>query len=209
MACSSQLREIGRGISAYANDYNGFVPRDHTAWRPDRRPYWLAAIGPYITQDDRWDDAKEGATLGQEFLREFSVFSCPAHPLAGEVPGTYAVNAFKFESQPRWDPDGPVKIGRVANPSGVLLVVEMPDQVGGRAMLDGRNGIISPVYHDLFSPSHLPGGGASRMTDTRHNGASNGLFFDMSVRIMWEGTVKLESFDDKVTQRSTHRVLTR
>lgn len=204
MECASQLREIGRGFVLYANDNRGFVPRDHSPWRHDRRPNWLVLLGPYVGPGQNWERAGDDDAVALELMRASRPFHCTEHPLRSEVPGTYVVNAFKFESEPVWDPDGVVKLARIRNPSEVILVAEAADRFGESG--DRRDLIYRAEFHDAYRPGHLPRQAGQRLSDDRHMGRANLLFFDSSVREIRRGALELGMFDDGVTSRATDDV---
>lgn len=194
LKCASNLRQLGAAMHLYAGDSNGYVPRDHSPWRHDRRPYWMIALGPYVDPRDDWD------TAGKTLTRELDVLQCPAHPLLGEIPGCFVVNAFRFETKDAWQPAGPVALATVQNPSGVVFLAEATDLFGDDADTGG-NAIYEPRYHDAWRPADLPGGTGERISDARHRESANVLFFDNSLRTIRRGEMKLEWFDDGVTQR--------
>ena len=196
LRCASNLRQLGTAMQFYANSNSGFVPRDHTPWRPDRRPLWALALGPYLEQRDDWD------TNAELLSRDFELFQCPAHPLIGQIPGGFVVNAFRFETQPDWDPDGPVKLNKIGDSSGVVWLAEAADLFGGSA-LGNVNDVFLPQFHDVWRPDHLPRRGNERISDDRHRGRANLLFFDASLRPVRRGEIELEWFDDQVTERTT------
>lgn len=192
--CASNLRQMGQAMQFYANDNAGAVPRDHTPWRPDRRPMWMLVLGPYLEQRDDWD------TAGERLLKELEVFQCPAHPLMGEIPGGFCVNAFRFDLRPNWDPGGPVKLARVRNSSGVVWAAEAADFFG--EMSGDVNRVYLSEFHDAWDEDHLPRRAGERLSDDRHRGRANLLYFDASVRLIRRGEMELEWFDDGVTDRS-------
>ena len=192
--CASNMRQLGQAMQLYANDNRGFIPRDNSPWRPDRRPYWMVVLGPYIEQRDDW------STSGDDLVFELDIFQCPAHPLLGDIPGCFVINAFSFETQPNWEPSGPVALGSVKDASRVVFLAEAADLFGGIADTGG-NQIFLPRYHDCWSPIDLPGGRANRLSEDRHDGQANVLFFDTSVRTVRPGDMQLDWFNDGVTQR--------
>lgn len=146
-----------------------------------------------------WELARTSFPLAERLLLETELFHCPEHALAGEVPGTYVINAFRFESKPDWNPEGPVKLSQIREGADVVWIGEAPDQVRGAS-------ILSPEFHDVFHPEDLPGGTRERLTDSRHNHATNILFFDSSVRRVARGELTLPMFDDGIRQRATPSV---
>jgi prepilin-type processing-associated H-X9-DG protein len=66
-----------------------------------------------------------------------------------------------------------------------------------------------PEFHDAFSTEHLPRRSFERISDDRHAGFANVIFFDFSVRSVKRGELKLEYFDDGVRQRATPDVFPR
>lgn len=112
------------------------------------------------------------------------------------VPGA---GDFKFESAPIWDPDGPVKLARVRDPARVVLVAET-------ASAFPEVDIMSLRYYDAYRPGHLPRQSGERISDDRHEGTANLLFFDTSARQVRRGAMELEMFDDGVTDRAARPV---
>ncbi len=198
--CANNLRQLGAAMNAYANDHRGWVPRDHSPWLAERRPYWMAAIGPYLEQRDDWD------TEGIRLTMTLDYFQCPAHPMEDQIPGDFIMNAFRFDLGSRWDPAGPTRLGNIRNASGVVWLAEASDSFGD-VHPDGTNHIYLPRYHDAWHPNHLPGGRWEHMTEKRHRDAANLLLFDGGVRLVRPGQMRLEWFDDGVTQHDRERVV--
>ena len=73
--------------------------------------------------------------------------------------------------------------------------------------LNGQNHVVIAETKQAFRPEHLPGAAAERISDDRHQGKANLLFFDSSVRPVTPGTLKLEMFDDGATDRAMDRLL--
>ena len=219
LSCASNLRELGRAAMFYQQDNKGFVPRDHTPWRDDRNPNWLYLLSTYIDETNDQSDTdttgdvddtadQDPGRISNTVLRETDALQCPAHPLVNQIPGGYVVNAFAFERAPdEWDPDGPVKLVKVQDTSNVIFVAEAADYFGesnGDAFAD--NYVFLQRFHDLYSPEHLPRRGGERISDDRHKGRANLLWFDTSVRTVKRGGIELEWFDDKVTQRAVNGI---
>ena len=199
LQCANNLRQIGTASLFYEQANKGYVPRDHTPWVPARNPMWLVLYGPYLDDGRDWTDPN-----AIDLVYDSDLMQCPSHPLAGKIPGGYVVNAFAFERAPEeWDPDGPVKVSKIGNSSGVVFILEAADTFGetdGDAFND--NFLFIPRYHDVYSPEHLPRRGGERISDDRHKGSANVMYFDTSVRPVQRGGLELEWFDDKVTDRA-------
>ena len=209
--CASTMRNIGQAFHAYAQDNQGYVPRTYAPWKREYFPHWMLLAGPYLNPDLRWQRASslepENVRFGEQLLREFEGFRCPAHPLDGEIAGAFVVNAFKFESQPEWDPDGPVKLTKVNNTSGVVWIAEAADWFGTSDRLNGQNHVFIAETKHVWHPDHLPRAPMERISDDRHRGRANLLFFDMSVRPVTRGGMRLDMFDDGVTDRAMDTLL--
>ncbi len=161
----------------------------------------MALLGPYVESQGDWRDPASVAQL----LRESPVLQCPTHPLLGEIPGGFVVNAFKFESEPQWDPDGPLRLVKVRDAPNVVWLAEAADLFALERQ--GVNYIFFPEYRDAYKPEHLPRRRIERISDDRHDGRANLLFFDSSVRPVIRGGLELSMFDDGVTSRATEDVL--
>lgn len=205
--CASHLRELGHVFALYANDNQGFVPRDFTFFAQERQP-WMLGLARYVVDEGTWEAALEAPAVADRLMKETEVLRCPSHPFDGDIPSGYVINAFKFESEPRWDPDGPVKLSKIRDASRVVLLAEAANLFGEeRADLGEKaNHVFWPEYHDVWRPDHLPRQSRERISDDRHFGAANLLMFDSSVISIQKGKVRLEMFDDGVTQRATPNV---
>ena len=204
--CAAQLRELGKAMNLYANDNGGYVPRDYTPQRPDRRPYWMVLVGPYIQQRDDWDSAIDPAAAAK-IIPQVPTFHCPEYELSDPDAGTYVMNSFTFESAPDWEPTGPTKLSAVRNGSGVVWMTEVVQFLDRPDSL-ARDLTIVMYNHDIFDPMQLPGGALQVITDDAHVDYSNVLHFDGSVGRVRVGGFSLEMFDDGIRNRrdvSIHR----
>ena len=200
--CAARLRDHGLAFVQYAQDSRGYVPRTYNAYWSDRRPAWPLVAGRYLVPDEPWDRTMWDETFGEKLVGELDVFRCPSHPLGGVV-GSFLINAFAFETRPNWRPTGPVKLSAVRNAPGVVWIAEATDLYGTNDFL--TSGDYDDIYavdtHAVWLPKHLPGGAAPRVSESRHRGRGNVLWFDASVRAVRPGELRAEMFDDGVTAR--------
>jgi prepilin-type processing-associated H-X9-DG protein/prepilin-type N-terminal cleavage/methylation domain-containing protein len=180
-ACASNLRQITTGLTSYANENGYWIPRDSHPEAGAERPYWGGVLARHM-----------GVPAGGKPL---GVLECPSHPLVGDIPGCFVVNAFAFDTFPAWKPDGPIKLTSVRDPAQVVWYAESADTFA-QSEADGTNHIYLERYQDVWRPGHLPGGDAERISDARHSGRANLAFFDGSVLSMEAGKLRLERFDD-------------
>ena len=213
LKCASNLRQIGVATTLYANANAGWVPRDYTPWRDDRRPYWAALYAEYLDPRDDWSgDPLTPGTNGEEDnsgveqTKTSDILQCPAHPFLGQIPGGYVVNAFRFDYQPNWDPDGPIKLVRVKSSSAVVYVAEAADVFGIEGSNTAENGVFSAALHDIWNENQLPRQPAERISDDRHHGRANLLYYDSHVAAVRRGEIELEWFDDGILGRDSPRV---
>ena len=187
--CAAQLRQLGIAIQLYANSNSGWIPRDCTLGRPDRQP-WMLQLAHQLDG---------GRDLLQVDLPRFQPLQCPTHPLTGKIPTTYLVNAFAFETQPNWAPDGPVKLAAVRNPSTIVWLAEAADRFDPEESM-----IYQPRFADVYAPDHLPRRPHQRLADDRHaNLTANVLHLDGHVQTIRIGFFLLEMFDDGLRTRAT------
>ena len=188
-SCGSNLRQLGIAIQLYANQSQGWIPRDCTLGRPDRQP-WPLQLGRMLDG---------GSNLTIETLPQFRVLHCPSHPRAGTIPATYLVNAFAFETDPNWAPDGPVKWTSVARPSEIVWMAEAANDFFPEPEMIGQL-----RFYDVYDPMHLPRQDRQRLSDDRHRGATaNVLHLDGHISVVRRGQFTLEMFDDGLRQHAT------
>jgi prepilin-type N-terminal cleavage/methylation domain-containing protein/prepilin-type processing-associated H-X9-DG protein len=187
--CASQFRQLGIAVQLYANTNAGWIPRDCTLGRPDRQP-WMLQLAQQLDG---------GRDLPESALPDFRPLQCPSHPLTGRIPTTYVVNAFAFETQPSWAPDGPVKLTAVRNPSTIVWLAEASNVFDPDEFM-----IYEPRFADVYAPDHLPRQPRQRIADDRHaNLSANVLHLDGHVQTIRIGFFTLEMFDDGLRTRAT------
>lgn len=187
VVCSNNLREIGSGLVLYANDSDGWVPRDFTAWQDDRRPMWLSGF--------LGTDADDPATPS---IPESGF--CPELEVDPALPGTYVMNAFGFETYPDWAPIGATRLASVAKPGEVVAVAELVDTEYIQPQSQSAAG--APSRRDVWKPSHLPGRDDPRIASERHFKTINWLMFDGSVQAREALAMGLANFDDGIRHRA-------
>jgi prepilin-type processing-associated H-X9-DG protein len=190
--CGSRLRQIAAALSVYAAENTGWLPRDGTAQNVARQS-WLLAVAPNVSA--------RGRNIAASDLPDLQVLQCPSHPVE-RIPSGYVMNAFAFETQPNWYPDGPVKMGKVRNSANVPWVLDAADSFHGTAGKENRDKIFFVQFHDVWHPSHLAGGGRDRISYSRHNGSGNVLYMDSHVSSVVPNDLALESFDDGLRARA-------
>jgi type II secretory pathway pseudopilin PulG len=204
ITCSMQLSQIGKLLNAYANDY-GWLPRDYTRW------YLRDGSGAYLAVAwySGYRDAKE------EDLRRVKVLTCPSHPLAGDVPATYPVNAIAIVTEGgtarRWSALYS-KPGSIRNSSEIVYMTELRNWWRGSEE-DDRLGYGAPIFipslHDIAHIDHLPGRSQSpvAVSPARHGKFNNALMFDFSVRAMDPRDMTMRDFDDRQRGLRAGRIL--
>jgi len=187
--CLSSLKQIGIAMTAYALDYEDFIPR-----ALDHQVKWILVFIPYLGNEYR--DINN--------YREVNVYQCPSFPREGvgqydqsnaEQTVDYVVNAWDmmdpgFSTGDRGNQmDEPTKLSQVKSPA---LRIYMADNSAGdwRPVVRNRNqlDILSRFnYLDVWSSTHLPASTHTtkgnnltrRIAANRHRGdGCNNLFFD-------------------------------
>ncbi|MGH7215373.1 MAG: hypothetical protein ACREIT_11475, partial [Tepidisphaeraceae bacterium] len=189
--CASRLRQIGYAIQSYANENRNWVPRDATLGHDDRPP-WAMLIGRYLVP---------GRQLTLEQLPDVRILQCPSHPLnADRIPTGYVINAFAFETNPDWKPDGPIKITTISHPHELPWMFDAANHFPLRELTQPDK-IFGIEFHDAYDPRHLPDQERHRISDDRHSrNRANVLYLDGHVVTIAKGELKLEMLDDNVTR---------
>lgn len=207
VSCASQMRQMGMGLVAYANENDGSYPRDQTPWRPDRVSWMQVVV-------QRLGDAGTyaAATAGSELLVDLRlrrlylaepILHCPSHPRRGQVPGTYVMNAFDFATSPDWRPVGMTKLARIQDASRIIALAEVSNDFGND--LSDRQPVRRidwPEFHDVWEPSQTEEGGRLSMRIHREGTVANLLRFDGSAAAYQPEELDLAWFDDGVSSRA-------
>jgi prepilin-type processing-associated H-X9-DG protein len=191
--CASRMHQIGIALEMYSNENRGWVPRDLTGQRGDR-PSWLMQAAIKLSPP--------GAINDEAQLSQMPVLQCPSHPVLG-IPSGFVINAFAFETQPRWLPDGPIIKSKLRRSSDLPWVLEAADSFVEITQREHLDKIHFMTFHDVWSPSHLPNGGKHRISDSRHKETANVLYADNHVALIKKGDLKLDDFDDQLRRRAT------
>jgi len=194
--CASNLRQLGYAIQSYANDNRGWIPRDATLGHDDRPP-WPLLLGRYLAP---------GRPLTIDDLPEKLIYQCPSHVMM-DIPTGYVINAFAFDTQPDWKPDGPIQIALIRNPSQLPWMFDCANNFPLRE-LSLPDKIYGVEFHDVYDPRHLPRGPRERISDDRHGTTANVLYLDTHVSVIHKYELKLEMLDDHVIRRATTMPLT-
>ncbi len=210
--CSSHLRSLGMGLSMYATEYDGYIPRDITPQPWPFAAHLVEMLGHEL------DPTKQLA--GQ--FKEIEALQCPDFPLDNYDPLTgqaiqertldFIVNGFsklfkpgpgdelrdKVNVKGRWqgdqdNNDPPEQLGEIKNIAGLVYIAE-----ANRFMPSGYTtdpGQAKFLFHDFWRGRHLPRGDNPRMaTDRRHPAGINMLYFDAHAAPMLPEKVDLYHF---------------
>ena len=193
VSCASNLVTVSHALQCYANDNEGWVPRDYGMRILTREPGWPVQLGKYLLARGEVDQGR---------LWEYTFFRCPSHPVE-RAATSYVINAFAFETSPDWRPSGPVRIGSIRKPSILPFLADCNDAFGAQ---DPDGFLLDPVYrghnHDLWHPNHVRDLPYARLARRRHGPNINVAFLDGHVEWRNPDYFKLEDFDDGIRQRA-------
>ena len=204
--CASNLSQIGRFISLYANANSGWIYRNGSVnsirtHQPEFQP-WYVMVDPSLLQLPLSDIGE--AARKHRFLR------CPAHPQQW-LPTSYIINCLAFPDRwpVHWHPfAGPTKLSKVRRASDVILLTEFANADGfaeqSLSEFSAPERESFAIGAKLVHISELPayaGAPYDRVAKDRHGkGTVNALYFDFSVRTVQAMKLRPEDFDDGVVQ---------
>ena len=171
--CSSNLRTLCQVGMQYANDNRGWIPHTYTYGTSDGPALsWIDLLARSMKM--RLPPAPAGMNYTQAYDQTVGPYyaaipwlQCPVFPNTLQ-PADYLING--------WDPVGgnaiqqqSMRYTAVRRGSDVIMFLEA-----------NQNRPINAFnVHDVWSPSHLPGGSGVRvMDDQRHRGLLNVAYFD-------------------------------
>jgi prepilin-type processing-associated H-X9-DG protein/prepilin-type N-terminal cleavage/methylation domain-containing protein len=176
-SCSSNQKQIGIGILAYAQDYDETLPpgsyMDPTNTSPTP---WMNIVDPYVKGGYPTKAADSGTS-------SYGIFACPSFDpsiIADRPSHSYAVNrllmpSYITEAIPIWGTPPVATFATIQAPSQVVFLVEA---AGNRIFTDGN---------DTVSYAGQPGvvqqcQAVYLLTRTRHAQGANYLFGDGHVK---------------------------
>lgn len=181
--CQSNLRQIGIAFQNYQSSFK-VVPR--WARYYDAHPMWLAVIPPMLGLRSGFDWPE---------LRTFQPLACPSHPLS-DIPSSYVLNVFAFDTKPEWKPSTPISLARVKSPSDLYWVMEATATFGP-SPYGPFDGIYFEPHHIVSNPENLQ----RRVEMSRHRRSSNVLFADGHVQEIEPRAFNFERLDDGIQSR--------
>ena len=140
--CVSNLRQMGLAITMYANDNDGYLPAC----------FYPGAVDFYQDMFEEKGYLPQGTEIR----------ICPSAPELNITEAGYTVN---YNVMSASDPIAHIKLFRISNPSGIIMIADSTEQVPHRGW------------------SGFSGGKISRISD-RHNGGANILWVDGHVSWM-------------------------
>ncbi len=161
--CLSNLRQIGTGALVYAEEHNGFVPRNTGGSTP-----WIIAFMPYLGGDN--------ATKTD--YREIKIYRCPSFPIKGigangvpnkEQTVDYVLNSWLDDTK---EFIGLTKVSEFRHPHSTIYMADNEDGDWRHIVRDVQDiGTQNIGEFDVWRPNHLPGGGNNqrRVAQRRHN----------------------------------------
>jgi prepilin-type N-terminal cleavage/methylation domain-containing protein/prepilin-type processing-associated H-X9-DG protein len=192
-SCTSNERQIGLAILAYAQDYDETLPlgsyMDPTNTSPTP---WMNIVDPYVKGGYPTKASDSGT-------KTYGIYACPSFDasIIGNRPShSYAVNQFFMPSHineaiPVWGKPAPATLAALAFPSQSVLLVEA---AGNRIFTDGDD-----VESQAGQPNVVQQTQAVYLLARgRHSGGSNYLFGDGHVK--WARIPSAGSFKRRGSQ---------
>jgi prepilin-type N-terminal cleavage/methylation domain-containing protein/prepilin-type processing-associated H-X9-DG protein len=187
--CLSNLHNLGIGMTLYADDFNGFIPRGN--YTP-----WFLAYMPYVP-DGR---------MARDFRSVRSYF-CPAYPNRNPRRKqiiTYVINAWRF-SGPRdavgTEQTTPSKLTAFQVPSESVHLADNEDG-SWRPVITGLQDAVTDL-NDVWNPNHLPFSanglrlnGDRRVAARRHGAGADLLMLDGHSEWMRADRIRVDLWRD-------------
>jgi prepilin-type processing-associated H-X9-DG protein/prepilin-type N-terminal cleavage/methylation domain-containing protein len=193
--CAANLHTLGHVMEQYANDNNGWVPRDYTPGVPTYAKghiCWAEAFASYVDLDlpdnpPLPDDASRDARLGQVFLKA-KVYHCPAFPRDGHELD-YCSNSWTDDSDDGISlpnggsvtgvPQGMTKINEITRSAQVSFLCEAASRLPNDSFSENDIRDKTSLAYDPTNAADPYNKATCRMlNDERHGGRMNILYFD-------------------------------
>jgi prepilin-type N-terminal cleavage/methylation domain-containing protein/prepilin-type processing-associated H-X9-DG protein len=169
VVCRNNLKQIGYGVSFYAENFDLLIPRGHgsaTAIEP-----WFILFMPYLAQKPIDDD-----------YRSVKIFRCPSYPDKEQTLG-YVINGYHNPGHSGYEQSSqkkPTKLTKIHQPAEKIYLA---DNEHG-SWRDIIKSATDPGLgaNDVFRPIHLPMSEIGRrVARRRHNRGCNVLYLDWHV----------------------------
>ena len=160
VTCRNNLRQIGLATMLYAEDYEGYIPRNGG--------FWILRFIPYL--GGRSDEPKD--------YREIDVYDCPNYP-DKEQTVDYVVNSWKDDVD---EFIGVTLIDEFHQPGSKIYLADNEYGDWRPIIKDeaGLGALANQSRFDVWRPRHLPTGpdGERRVARERHRNGCNAMFLD-------------------------------
>ena len=157
ITCRNNLRQIGLATMLYADDNEGYIPRNGG--------FWILRFIPYLGGHS--DEVKD--------YREMEVYDCPNYP-DKEQTVDYVVNSWKDGVR---EFIGFSRLSIFRQPSSKIYLAD--NEYGSwRTIIKNQSGLNNTGEFDCWRPPHLPTGpdGTRRVARDRHRNGCNAMFLD-------------------------------
>ena len=188
LKCASNLRTLGQVMFQYAQDNQGFIPRDYSKSNiAAGHVLWAEVFARYLNRGFNpapYNAPNRDQTMATQFAG-IQNYQCPVFPNDEQVID-YIINGWN-KHRPSGETSPAFKVTKFKRSADVIFMTEV-----------NRNHATNNFeYHDLWHPSHLPSspGSCRMLDDQRHRGNANVCYLDGHVGARPYKGVKQKDFD--------------
>ncbi len=192
LRCLSNQRQIGVALHLYAEQYDGWIPREGTSGsRPETRRArlpWPVALRPML------DPELDPNADPDDLFEPAEFFRCPSR-ISDDHPIHYVANGVPFIAPETFDESararhlrrrGPMRLDTLFLPSTTLYLTAFGDDPNGslwRTWGRGTTDLGLAQYYDVWEFEHItPGSDRARVGFERHQRGANAVFMDGHAR---------------------------
>jgi prepilin-type N-terminal cleavage/methylation domain-containing protein/prepilin-type processing-associated H-X9-DG protein len=188
LKCASNLRTLGQVAFQYAYDNKGWIPRNCDYSNP-LMPSWIDLLARNMKKSLPAPPTGMMYTAAYDlsavpFYSRIEWLQCPVFPVDRQ-PIDFVINGWERKNAPYGGRSTMLRITSVRNSADIILFLD----ANKNRLTD------SFVRHDVWDPSHLPGGSDVRvLDDKRHRGLCNICYLDGHVSAKPFKQIKVADF---------------
>lgn len=204
--CLSNQRQLGLGLTMYANDFKEYIPRESgrsEARNAPQNPAWSLVLRPYVDQDHYANTPGDANGGPLDLFANAPYYRDPSRK--PDRHNIHYVNngiGVRFSGVSKiYYAKGPTPLSRIPRPADVLYLACFADDLNGVLAGQWYNGAGSNLdvatFYDMGEKANVEKGADQRVAPNRHGNGANAVYIDGHAKLVLAATIaKIDAWND-------------